>query len=223
MHGGRTDRQPRNAAVSGNRVLALLPLMAVALWFVASAPEPGAPADGLAGGACGAAPGAVQQDVVDSDDSPEFPWPHTSGQGITVHFETRNIPLRYARLAAEAAALWARSPCVEATAVDTCPAGANCSSLVVVRARSDDRDTDGESESVDRGGLRRSNTITLYSQLLDMSSDNGALATIVHEMGHALGLVHRNDRDSVMNAVTNDSTEPVPDTVDFANLQAIYG
>ena len=71
--------------------------------------------------------------------------------------------------------------------------------------------------------MRRSNTITLYTALLDDASDNGALATIVHEMGHALGLVHRLDRDSVMNAETDDDTDPTPDAVDFANLAVIYG
>ena len=103
-----------------------------------------------------------------------------------------------------------------------CPPGSNCST-VVARERGRDDDTDGESDGDDRGGVRRSNTITLYTGLLDDASDNGALATTVHEMGHALGLVHRLDPDSVMNAETDDSTDPVPDAIDFTNLVIIYG
>jgi matrixin len=140
---------------------------------------------------------------------------------VRVYFEADGLSPRYARLLAEAASIWARSPCVEALVVDRCPAGSNCST-VTARARGNG-DTDGESDSVDRNGLRRSNTITLYTRLLDTSSDNGALATIVHEMGHALGLVHRNNPKSVMNAETDDDTYPVPDSVDFANLAHLYG
>jgi hypothetical protein len=172
-------------------------------------------------GVCVAAPGAEQQDV-DPDDTPETPWQHVPGEGIVVHIAVGSLPARYAGLVEQAAGIWARSPCIETVIVDACPAGANCST-VVVRERGDDRDTDGESKSDNRGGVRRSNTIILYTALLDEASDNGALATIVHEMGHALGLVHRLDPGSVMNAETDDSTDPVPDAIDFANLVAIYG
>jgi hypothetical protein len=174
------------------------------------------------GGGCTAEPGAEQQDV-DPEDGPEFPWRHAARQEVTVHFETGELPPRYSALVEEAAALWSRSPCVEAVAVAECPPGANCSAVVAAgRARGDD-DTDGESEGVDRDGVRLANTIRLYTDVLDRSSDNGALATVVHEMGHALGLVHRNDPDSVMNATTGDDTNPTPDETDFANLVVIYG
>ena len=170
---------------------------------------------------CVAPPGAEQQDV-DPDDTPEAPWPHVPGEGVVVHFAVGGLPARYAGLVEEAAGIWGRSPCVDAVVVDACRAESNCST-VVARERSEDDDTDGESDSDDRGGVRRSNTITLYTGLLDDASDNGALATTVHEMGHALGLVHRNDPDSVMNAETGDATDPVPDEIDFANLVVIYG
>ena len=170
---------------------------------------------------CVAPPGAVQQDV-DPDDSPEAAWPHTPGERVVVHFAVAGLPDRYAALVGEAAGIWARSPCVGPVVVDACPAEANCSA-VVARERGEDDDTDGESDSDDRGGVRRSNTITLNTALLDEESDEGALATIVHEMGHTFGLVHRLDPDSVMNAETDDSTDPVPDAIDFANLVVVYG
>jgi Matrixin len=182
-----------------------------------------APSQGPADGGCGAKPGAVQQDV-DPTDSPESPWGHVPGQEVAVYFATGGLPSRYAALVEEGASLWSRSPCIEAVAVEECPDGANCSA-VIAETREDRRgdDTDGESEGVDRGGVRLANTIRLYPNVLDRSSDNGALATVVHEMGHALGLVHRGAPDSVMNAVTDDDTDPRPDAVDFANLVVLYG
>jgi hypothetical protein len=201
---------------------AFVAAVAVGLILIDSSPEPGPP-QGPVGGRCTAEPGAEQQDV-DTDDSPEFPWQHVAGQEATVYFATGDLPLRYSALVEQGAALWSRSPCVEALAVDECPDGANCSA-VVPAAQADDRGdhTDGESEGVDRDGVRFANTIRLYTDVLDRASNNGALATVVHEMGHALGLVHRNDPDSVMNKVTGDHTNPVPDAIDFANLVVIYG
>ena len=170
-----------------------------------------------------AEPGAELRDV-DTSDSPEARWEHVPGQEVVVHFATEDLPSRYSALVEEGAAIWSRSPCIEAIAVAECPRGARCSAIVA-DTREDGRGhrTDGESEGVDRGGVRFANTIRLYPDVLDRASDNGALATVVHEMGHALGLVHRNDRDSVMNAVTGDHTDPVPDAVDFANLVVLYG
>jgi Matrixin len=172
---------------------------------------------------CVAEPGAEQQDV-DTRDSPESPWEHVPGQEITVYFANEGLPSRYSALVEEGAALWSRSPCIEALAVEECPDGARCSAVVAeTREYRRGDHTDGESEGVDRQGVRYANTIRLYTNVLDRASDNGALATVVHEIGHALGLVHRNDPDSVMNAVTGDHTDPVPDATDFANLVVIYG
>ena len=195
-------------------------LVAAIVWQARPAPE--SSTAGAAGtGGCVAPADRAQQDV-DIDDSPEYPWPHTPGQPVRVFFEAAGLPPRYTRLLAEAASIWARSRCVEPVVVDECPAASNCTA-VIARARARDDDTDGESEGVDRDGIRHSDTITLYTGLLDRSSDNGALATIVHEMGHALGLTHRNDPESVLNADTSDSTNPIPDAVDFANLARLYG
>jgi hypothetical protein len=219
MNRGQADQRWSSAGLLGGALV--LVLLAVIVWLLRPAPESGTTVGAPGSGSCVAPADKAQQDV-DTDDSPEYPWPHTSGQPVRVYFEADGLPPRYASLLAEAASIWARSPCVEPVVVDECPAASNCSS-VIVRARGSDGDTDGESEGVDWDGIRQSNTITLYTRLLDTSSDNGALATVVHEMGHALGLVHRSDPESVLNAETNDSTNPIPDAVDFANLARLYG
>jgi hypothetical protein len=205
-------------------VVAALVAVTVGLILIGRSPDPSAVP---VAERCVAEPGAQLQDV-DTDDDPQTPWVHVPGQEVDVHFATADLPPRYARLVAEAAALWSRSPCVEAIAVAECPDGTNCS-IVVPQAREEGRgddsgdDADGESEGVDRFGARLADTIRLRPDVLDGESDNGALATVVHQMGHALGLMHRDDPESVMNAVTEDDTDPRPDAIDFANLVVLYG
>jgi hypothetical protein len=147
---------------------------------------------------------------------------YARGEEVTVYFETGELPARYVQMVETGARTWSRSPCIKALAVDRCPGGTNCTK-VLVEERGDDRDTDGESAGVQRDRVRVANTITLYTELLDDTADNGALATVSHEMGHALGLVHHNEITSVMNAETDDDTSPIPDGTDFANLRVIYG
>ena len=183
--------------------------------------SPTVPTSPVTAGQCVAPANAVEQDA-SSRDSPEKPWPHSPGTEVTVNFETHGLSNRYADLVRNATGIWSQSPCIQAVPVSTCPPDTNC---VVLQEKlsSNDRGTDGEFRGSDRGTYREGGTITLYTGLLDRASDNGALATIVHEMGHALGLVHRRAKTSVMNSSTNDNTNPVPDDVDFANLLAIYG
>ncbi|MFD1211180.1 M12 family metallopeptidase [Arthrobacter sp. GCM10027362] len=176
-------------------------------------PRPAAPEN------CQTPAGSMQLDI-DPEDTPEAPWPKPAGRELEVYFDTSGLSARYAKLASEAARIWSRSPCLNAHAAE-CPSGANC--VAVEEEFSRGRNTDGEFTGHNSDGVREGGTITLYTRLLDEASDNGALGTIVHEMGHALGLVHRQDRNDVMNSVTDDQTNPVPDGTDFYNLAVIYG
>lgn len=169
---------------------------------------------------CVAPTGARIRDI-DPEDSPVKPWQKPAGEELVVEFETSKLSARYARLLTDAATIWSESPCLNAVAVPTCTPDANC--VEVEEDGSPTRNTDGEMEWKGRGAYMESATITLYTRALARATDNGALATIVHEMGHTLGLDHRLERSDVMNSVTTDNTNPVPDAVDFANLAAIYG
>lgn len=170
--------------------------------------------------ACVASAGATVRDI-DPDDSPVKPWQKPAGAELVVEFETGPLSARYAGMVAEAAAIWSESPCLNAVVVQTCSSGTNC--VVVTEDGGRSRNTDGEMDWVGDGDYMESSTVVLYTQPLERTTDNGTLATIVHEMGHTLGLDHRLERSDVMNAVTGDATNPMPDAVDFANLVAIYG
>jgi hypothetical protein len=159
----------------------------------------------------------------DPKDSPEKPWPRPASGRLTVHFVPADASTRYARLLEEAAAIWSRGSSVTAVASSSPPAGAHHVRVVEKKRHHRHRKTDGEFSGDDHHGVRRGGTITLYTHLLDRATDNGALATIVHEMGHAFGLVHRRNKHDVMHADTDDDTDPVPDEVDFANLETLYG
>ncbi|NKX52490.1 matrixin family metalloprotease, partial [Arthrobacter deserti] len=184
-------------AEGGRGAWSRLPRLAVVLLLPAlllpacSGPQPDAPA------ACLLPADAEGMDI-DPTDSPETPWEKPDGQELSVSFETAGLSGRYAGMVAEAARIWSSSPCVEALAVDECAPDANC--VTVQEEFSGGRSTDGESTGYSSDGIREGGTITLYTRLLDQTTDNGALATVVHEMGHALGLVHRQDRGSVMHA-----------------------
>ncbi|ABM10302.1 putative Zinc metallopeptidase signature protein (plasmid) [Paenarthrobacter aurescens TC1] len=167
------------------------------------------------------APAAADMEDIDPEDSPVKPWQNTTETELAVEFETGRLSERHSGLVSEAATIWSKSPCLNAVAVQICSGGANCVAMVEDDSRSGG--TDGEMRWEGTGAYMDSATITLYTQPLDRATDNGALATIVHEMGHTLGLAHRVERYDVMNSVTGNDTNPVPDAIDFSNLVAIYG
>lgn len=171
---------------------------------------------------CSVPAGSTLRDL-DPQDTPETPWRKDDGQELLVYFETGGLEGRYVGLSTDAVDYWSASPCIEAVAVATCPEDANCVAMVTVDNAGDDGESDGSFSGRDRATYRTGGEITLHTGLLDRSSDNGALATIVHEMGHALGLVHRRDPEDVMNAYTSDTTDPQPDATNFVNLAVIYG
>ncbi len=177
-------------------------------------PTPAAPPT-----ACVARAGATLQDV-DPGDLPEKPW-RRDGAEARVVFETSGLPVRYRHLVDRGAQLWSASPCVDAVTAPRCAAGDHC--VHVVEQRTDGEDSDGEFTSHDGPRYRREGTITLYTDVLGTESDDEALVTVVHEMGHALGLRHRRDPRSVMHPDSGEGTGPAPDAVDLANLATLYG
>lgn len=218
----RTVNQRRDRRVEGRRSAAFLGALVLAVGASACAAASGSGLDlSKRPSQCQVPAGAEQVDI-DQEDSEEKPWRRLGSDEVTIYFATQGLSDRYAGLVREAGRIWSDSPCLRIEAVSSCPTAANC---VVVEEQhaSRDRDTDGEFRSRNQGTYRRSGTITVFTDILDRSTDNGALATVVHEMGHAVGLQHRQDRRDVMNETTTDSTNPIPDPTDFNNLAVIYG
>jgi hypothetical protein len=221
VHGGRPMVTRR--LVTTGAVLVASVLAVVVVLVLSGVSVPGL--TGLTSGVtttCTAQRGTAEQDV-DTDDSDEAAWARVPGQPATVYFETGALPQRYARFVEQGAAAWSRGPCVKAVAVGRCPVAVGCTTVRTAAGKGDDGETDGDSEGTQAGGVRVANAIRLYPELLDDSSDNGALVTVTHEMGHALGLRHRQQSNTLMNAETGDDTPAEPDDVDYGNLLAIYG
>lgn len=184
-------------------------------------PVPTVPPPAPAVPSCEVRPGARPRDV-DPVAQPDAPWPRARAQAVVVFFETGALPPRYADAVRQGADLWSRAACVRAIAVPRCPPRSNCTT-VTTAPRGDGADNDGNAASRERGGRKVGEAITLYTEALATSSDRAALGTVVHEMGHALGVDHRLNPNSIMSAVTGEETDPRPDPVDYANLAALYG
>jgi hypothetical protein len=215
-------RQRHVRKVQGRSSAAVLGVALLAVGVSACTASPGAGLDLSKRPSQCAVPAGMAQVDLDRADSAEKPWRRVGGEEVTIYFSTQGLSDRYAHLVKEAGRIWSDSPCLRAEPVASCPADANCV-RIKEQSASRDRNTDGEFSGRDRGVYRRSGTITLFTEILDRSTDNGALATIVHEMGHALGLQHRQDSHDVMNATTTDTTNSIPDPIDFINLAVIYG
>lgn len=170
--------------------------------------------------ACVARRGATLLDV-DPGDRPEKPWRRDGDAKARVVFETSGLPVRYRHMVVRGAELWSASPCIDAVTAPRCAAGDHC--VHVVERRADGEDSDGEFASHDGPRYRREGTITLYTDVLGTEGDEEALVTVVHEMGHALGLRHRRDPGSVMHPDSGAGTSPTPDAVDLTNLVTTYG
>jgi hypothetical protein len=175
-----------------------------------SVPQPsGATAD-----VCVAPEGVGLQDQ-DPDDH-QAPWKRDGVAKVVITFETKNLTPDWIAEMQKGVAAWNRSPCPNIKLVQSCQADQNCVTVTV--APENVMDGDGNFDAMESEGFTVGGHIEYSSSLTDGAKTNVA----IHEMGHAVGLAHRETEDVLMNEDTYDDVFD-PDAIDYQNLLVLYG
>ena len=175
-----------------------------------SVPQPsGGTAD-----ACVAPAGVALQDQDPSDH--QVPLKRKGTAKVVITFETKNVPPDWVAEMQKGVAAWNRSPCLDTRLVETCQPNRNCVTASVDPESS--LDSDGNFDAVESGGFTVGGHIDYSSSLTGGEKTNVA----IHEMGHAVGLAHRNTEYVLMNGDTYDDVFD-PDPIDYQNLRVLYG
>ena len=175
-----------------------------------SAPQP----SGAAAGACVAPAGVALQDQDPSDH--QVPWKRNGTAKVVITFETKNLTPDWVAEMQKGVAAWNRSPCLDTKLVETCQPNRNCVTVSV--SPESVLDSDGNFDAVESGGFTVGGHIDYSSSLTDGEKTNVA----IHEMGHAVGLAHRETEDVLMNGDTYEDVFD-PDAIDYQNLLVLYG
>jgi hypothetical protein len=175
-----------------------------------SVPQP----SGARAGTCVAPAGAALQDQDLSDH--QVPWERNGAAKVVITFETRNVTPDWVAEMQKGVAAWNRSPCLNTKLVQTCQPNRNCVTVSV--APENTLDGDGNFDAVESRGFTVGGHIDYSSSLAGGTKTN----VVIHEMGHAVGLAHRETEDVLMNEDTYDDVFD-PDPIDYQNLRVLYG
>lgn len=155
----------------------------------------------------------------DQDDTMVPSWPRGDGE-VVITFATGGLPQNYAGWVADGAQLWSESPCVEATTAAVCPGGDAICVPVTTAGGSDKLGTTFYEFQDD---VRVGSRIELYTESLEQYDDATIRGTVIHEMGHAVGLAHRLSENVLMSPNASEDSVNEPDEIDYANLLVLYG
>jgi Matrixin len=175
-----------------------------------SVPQP----SGVTADVCVAPAGVALQDQDPSDH--QVPWKRNGADKVVITFETKNVTPDWVAEVQKGVAAWNRSPCLDTRLVETCQPNRNCVTVSV--APESAIDGDGNFDAVESGGFTVGGHIDYSSSLTGGEKTN----VVIHEMGHAVGLAHRETEGVLMN---EDTYEDVfdPDPIDYQNLLVLYG
>lgn len=148
----------------------------------------------------------------------QVPWERNGADKVAIYFESGSVSQEYRGYLDQGAAAWNRSPCLDVHIVDTCPENANCVTVSLTQGD----DADGNFGSVEDQNFTVGGHIDLFYEELDKLGDGAKLNVTVHEMGHAVGLRHRETQNVLMNGDTYTDIFD-PDETDYYNLLVLYG
>jgi hypothetical protein len=175
-----------------------------------SVPQP----PGATAGSCVAPAGAALQDQDPSDH--QAPWERHGAAKVAITFEIKNVTPDWIAEMEKGVAAWNRSPCLDIKLVKTCQPNRNCVTVGV--APESVIDGDGNFDAVESRGFTVGGHIDYSGSLTDGEKTN----VVIHEMGHAVGLAHRETEDVLMNEGTYEDIFD-PDPIDYQNLLVLYG
>jgi Matrixin len=175
-----------------------------------SAPKP----SGARASTCVAPAGAALQDQDPSDH--QVPWERNGAAKVVITFEIKNVTPDWVAEMQKGVAAWNRSPCLNTELVQTCQPDRNCVTVSV--APESTLDGDGNFDAVESRGFTVGGHIDYSNSLAGGAKTN----VVIHEMGHAVGLAHRETEDVLMNEDTYDDVFD-PDPIDYQNLLVLYG
>ncbi len=170
--------------------------------------------------ACAATSGQTLQDQNPGDNTAP-PWQKTTDK-LPIYFVTGSLPAEYAGYVGEGVTAWSQSPCIDAQAVAACPAAAT-TCVPMSTEPGDGSNLTGTTSYSYSGSYRSKADIVLYTTSLGRTDARTKRITTLHEMGHAIGLAHRETAEKLMAPVSDDKSESDPDAIDFANIMTTYG
>jgi hypothetical protein len=151
---------------------------------------------GTGPGTCDAPAGAALQDQDPSDH--QVPWKRKGATKVVITFETKNVTPDWVAEMQKGVTAWNRSKCLDTKLVQSCQPNSNCVTVSV--APESIVEADGNFDAVESRGFTIGGHIDYSSSLTGGAKTN----VVIHEMGHAVGLAHRETEDVLMNEDTYD-------------------
>lgn len=151
----------------------------------------------------------LDQDTSDS----QLPWKRTGPGKVVITFETKGVPAEWVTEMQRGVDVWNKSACLDTKLVPACQANTNCVPVVVGDGGGDS----GNFNAQESGGFTTGGDIQLDQSLTGKVRTN----VTIHEMGHAVGLVHRQTENVLMHA--DDNEVIAADETDYKNLLFLYG